>query len=121
MRNPVRWMWRRIAPIPGTKVQIGARSFIVPEATLEVAERVLPALDGLQKSDGLPAQFSSTCSVMCMCLELNYPGLSPKAMKRLVPFGKATDTLNQILGAAGFVREVPAEGKTTGEADRPQA
>jgi hypothetical protein len=112
--------WRRLFPVPGTVVQIRKRRYIVPEASLEAAERVLPALDKLKAdTDGVNI-YNYTATVVCLCLVENYPGLSVKAMKRQIPIGRAIETMNEVLRAAGFSKPAEKAGEEKpGEAGRP--
>lgn len=96
----------------GTPLQIGKREFVIPEATLEVAEDTLALLGKLSAAQNDADVFGVVAEVVRICLAENYPDLTIKDVKKAMPLRRCIAVMNEVLSAAGFER--PA-----GEAVRP--
>jgi hypothetical protein len=106
-------------------VQIGrVRVFIVPEASLEVAEQVLPLLEQMKAARNDAEAFGSITEVVRLCLVENYPDITGKEIKKALPFKRSIEIMREVLRAAGFERDDaapsnPAPEGAAGEPVRP--
>jgi predicted ATPase len=86
----------------GTPLKIGKRDFVVPEASLEVAEQATEKTEQLDLAKNNAQAFATIAEVVRICLLENYPELTLQEVKRAIPFRSAVDCMVAVLVAAGL-------------------
>ncbi len=103
----------------GTPVKIGKVEYVVPEASLEVAEQVFPLLSKLGEGKNDAEIFGGVAEIVRICLLENYPDLSTKDVKKAMPLRRALALMDQVLRVAGFERMATSGEASAGETSRP--
>lgn len=71
--------------LEGKPLKLGRREFIVPEPSIEVAEKVFVWLQGLGAKSDAAAQWKAITEIVLAALEPNYPDLTAEELKKCIP------------------------------------
>jgi len=96
----------------GKPVKVGNREYVVPEATLGVAEELLTRLETLGEG-GARLTIRAISEIIHKALSENYPDLTVDQVARGIKLKEAGETMKRVLAAAGL------EQSSAGEAQSP--
>jgi hypothetical protein len=71
--------------LEGKPLVLGKREFLVPEPSIEVAEKVFAWLQSLGAKSDASAQWRSITEIVLAALEPNYPDLTAEELKKHIP------------------------------------
>lgn len=98
--------------LEGRPLVLGRREFIVPDPSIDVAERVMLGLKNLGDGADAFAQFDAFTGIVLAALADNYPELTAAELKKCIParFDKVIKPLCEALnlGKDGDTGEAPS-------------
>jgi hypothetical protein len=71
--------------LEGKPLRLGKREFIVPDPSIDVAEKVFAWLQNLGAGGDAAAQWRAIIEIVLAALEPNYPDLTAAELKKCIP------------------------------------
>jgi hypothetical protein len=110
--------------IPGVKISMGGRDWIVPPLTLGMMRRLLPQImrlhdcgAGSSTGSGDGEEIDVIIDLVTAAMQRNYPDMTPQQVEDLLDLGNARAVVAAILTGSGLrpVGEDEAPGVTRGQ------
>ena len=101
--------------IPGVKLNLGGRDYIVPPLNFKSLKTIRPKLKELTAATGMipdEGQLETVIDVVQLALQRNYPSITREELEDAVDLDNLKEIIQAIMGISGLLREVPSDEKT---------
>lgn len=100
-----------MALIPGVKINLNGKVFLVPALTLPEVRRLAPDLEVVRGIVGVPTaeQVTSLVEVVRSAVVRNYPEVTAQELEEGLDMRNMIPTLQAVMASSGFVEEGTGE------------